>query len=395
MADDKDYKLKTRLAHMGRAPEDYYGVVNPPIARTSTILYEDLAAYTDPNTEFRYGRMGNPMSAAFEGAMAELECGHKAVSTGSGLSAISLALLSYSKAGDHVLIVDSNYPPMRGFSDQTLSRFGIEVEYYDPMIGTGIADLVRENTAIIYMESPGSATFEVQDVPAIVQVAKNGGIVSIVDNSWASGYLYQPLLNGADVSLMSCTKYIGGHSDINLGVVVVANEDLYKPLKQTALDMGICAGVEDMYYALRGLRTLDVRMKRNSENAQAVIDYLQGRDEVAKIYAPCLSNHAGHEVWKRDFKGMNGMVSILLQPCTKAALHAFVDSLKLFPVGSSWGGYESLLQPQYMKSCRSAVPWSGDIETEGMVLRLQIGFEDVTDLIADLEGGFAAFHAAS
>jgi len=391
---DKKHSLLTRLTHMGRDPEAYHGVVNPPVAKTSTILYPSLAAYTDPNHEFRYGRMGNPMSKAFEESMAELEGGYKAVSTCSGLSAISLALLSFLSAGDHVLVVDSNYPPMRGFCDQTLSRFGVEVEYYDPMIGAGIADLVRENTRVIYMETPGSATFEVQDVPAIVKVAQKSDIVTIIDNSWASGYLYNPIAQGVDVSLMSCTKYIGGHGDINLGVVVARSEVGYQKIKRTALDMGICAPVEDMAVALRGLRTLDIRMKKNAENVQRVMDYLKSRPEVQYIYAPCLEDHPGHAVWKRDYKGMNGIFSIRLRPSSVEAVHAFVDALELFPVGSSWGGYESLLQPQYMKSCRSVTQWSGDVEKEGMLLRLQVGFEDPADLVADLDQAFVAFDKA-
>jgi len=388
---DGDYKLQTKLVHLGRDPDAYHGVVNPPIIRTSTILYETLDAYTNPNTLYRYGRMGNPLSCAFEEAIAELEGGYKAVSTGSGLSAVSLSLLSFLSAGDHVLVVDSNYPPMRGFCDQTLSRYGIDVEYYDPMIDAGIADLVRDNTAVIYMESPGSATFEIQDVPAIVAVAKAHDIVTILDNSWASAYLYHPLAFGVDVSLMSCTKYIGGHGDINLGVVSAADEAVYAKLKRTALDMGLCAGMEDLYNGLRGLRSLEVRMKKNAQNMAAIVEFLQERDEVQKIYYPALPDHAGHDIWKRDFKGVNGVASFLLRPCSKAALHNFVDSLQLFPIGSSWGGYESLLQPQYMKNCRSAVPWSGDIESEGMLLRLQVGLEDVSDLIADLEQGFLNF----
>ncbi len=389
------YALQTRLTHMGRDPEAYFGVVNPPIIRTSTILYPSLAAYNDPDTEFRYARMGNPLSVAFETSIAELEGGYNAVSTCSGLGAISLSLLSFLSAGDHILVVDSNYPPMRSFCDQTLSRYGVEVEYYDPMIGAGIADLVRDNTAVIYMESPGSATFEVQDVPAIVAVAKNNDIVTVIDNSWASGYLYHPLSFGVDVSVISCTKYIGGHGDINLGAVIAADEELYAKLKETALNIGVCAGMEDLYGALRGMRTLGVRMKQNAENAVAVMDFLQTRDEVQKIYYPALPDHAGHDVWKRDFMGANGVFSILLQPCSKAVLHGFVDALKLFPVGSSWGGYESLLQPQYMGGCRTAVPWSGDISSEGMLLRLQVGLEDPKDLIADFEQAFVCFNADS
>ena len=264
---------------------------------------------------------------------------------------------------------------------------GVETEYYDPMIGAGIEDLIRENTRMIYMESPGSATFEVQDIPAITKVAKARGVMTVTDNTWSAGMLSKPLALGSDISLQSATKYIGGHSDINLGVSVAGSEAHYKRLKQTAVDLGICAGPEDMYLALRGLRTLKVRMKQNAQNALRVIEWLKGRDEVEKIYHPSLEDHAGHEIWTRDFNGANGLLSIRLRPSSKEAVHAFVDALDMFPIGSSWGGYESLLQPQYLSKCRTAVPW----EHEGGMLRLQIGLEDPEDLIADLEQAFAKF----
>lgn len=388
---DKNRQFQTRLIHLGRAPKEYFGIVNPPISRTSTILFPSLDAYEDKDRKYRYARMGNPLSDKFECAMAEIENGHAAISTPSGLTAITTSLLAFLKSGDHVLVTDSLYQPSRLFCDNVLTRFGVEVEYYDPLIGAGISGLIRNNTTVIYMESPGSATFEIQDVPAIVQAAKARNIITIADNSWSAGLLFRPLDHGADISLQSCTKYVGGHSDINLGVSVARTPELYKQLKKTALDLGVCAGAEDLYLALRGLRTISLRMRQCAENAMIVAEWLKGRNEVQRLYFPALESDPNHALWKRDFSGTNGLLSILLRPAPKAAVSAFVDSLELFPVGSSWGGYESLLQPQYLKTCRTAVPWRED----GALLRLQIGLEDPQDLIKDLEQAFAKFEAAS
>lgn len=388
---NKNIRLQTRLIHLGRAPEEYFGVVNPPISRTSTILMPSLEAYEDKDWKYRYARMGNPLSDKFERAMAEIENGHGAISTPSGLTAITTSLLAFLKSGDHLLVADSLYQPTRSFCDNLLSRMGVETEYYDPMIGAGIAGLIRDNTAVIYIESPGSATFDVQDVPAIAAAAKARNVITIADNSWSAGLLFRPLEHGVDISVQSCTKYVGGHSDVNLGAAVARTLELYERLKKTALDLGVCAGAEDMYLALRGLRTLSLRLRQCGENAITVVQWLKGRPEVQRVYFPALANSPGHDIWKRDFSGTNGLLSILLRPAPKAAVHAFVDSLELFPVGSSWGGYESLLQPQYLKTCRAAVPWTED----GALLRLQVGLEDPQDLIEDLGQAFAKFEAAS
>ncbi len=385
---NKDHKENTKLAHIGTAPEEYFGIVNPPIARASTILYPSLAAYEDPNHKYRYGRMGNPLSEKFERAIAEIENGFNAVSTPSGLTAITLALMSVLKAGDHALIVDSLYPPARDFCNEVLTRFGVEVEYYDPRIGQDIRDLIKENTALIYMESPGSGTFEVQDVPSIVNVAKAKNIKTIIDNTWAAGILFKPLTHGVDYSLQSATKYIGGHSDINMGVVVASNEENYKLLKRTALNRGDCASAEDLYLGLRGLRTLTLRMKQAGENALKVATWLKEQKGIADVLYPALSHSPDHKLWKRDFTGANGVFSIVLEKASKDSVHKFVDSLELFPIGSSWGGYESLLQPQYLSKYRTIIKRP---EGEGAILRLQIGLEDPEDLIADLDQALKVF----
>ncbi len=376
----KKHQKETRLMHMGRNPDDYFGVVNPPICRTSTILYKDLDAYFDPNTKFRYGRVDNPLSTAFEAAISELEGGHNAITSPSGFSAISTALFAFLKAGDHILIVDSCYPPTRFFANQQLQSFGVEVEYYDPCIGAGIKDLIRDNTAVIYLESPGSATFEVQDVPAIVKEAKSQGVITIMDNTYSAGVLFKPLEHGVNISVQSAAKYLGGHSDVNLGVAVADTPAHYKTLKSCAVNLGICASAEDLYLSMRGLRTLEMRLDYAQKNMSPVLEWFKTRTEVQKLYSPMLEGNAGHDIWKRDFTAANGVFGVLFDhKYSIDNIARFVDSLELFPVGSSWGGYESLIQPQDMKSYRDN--WT----EQGVFIRFQIGNENPNDLIADLE----------
>lgn len=384
----KDYKEKTKLAHAGLAPDEHFGIVNPPIARASTILYPSLDAYEDPGHKYRYGRMGNPLAEKFELAMADLEHGFNAVTTPSGLSAITLALMSVLKTGDHALLVDTLYPPARDFCNDVLARFGVDIEYYDPRIGGGIEKLIKSNTAVVYLESPGSGTYEIQDIPAITKVTKAKGIKTIIDNTWSAGILLKPLDHGVDYALQSCTKYIGGHSDLNMGVVVARDEELYRPLKRTALNRGDCAAAEDLYLAIRGLHTMPLRLKEAGESALKVATWLKKQKGVADVLYPALKSSPDYKLWKRDFTGANGILSIVLEQSSKQAVRAFVDALDLFPIGSSWGGYESLLQPQYLKKYRTA---TSRPENEGAILRLQIGLEDTDDLIADLDAGLKVF----
>ncbi len=382
MSSDENWEKETKLMHTGRKPEDYFGVVNPPICRTSTILYKDYAAYADPNTKFRYGRVNNPLSCAFEEAIAELEGGYNAITASSGFNAISTVFFSFLKTGDHVLIVDSCYPPTRFFANAQLKNLGIEVEYYDPMIGEGIKELIRDNTTMIYLESPGSASFEVQDAPAIVKQAKERGILTVMDNTYSGGILFRPLERGVDVSVQSAAKYIGGHSDVNLGVAVAADEATFKKLKSAAINIGVCAGAEDLYLAMRGLRTIEMRLKQAQANMSEVLDWFKNRGEVQELFSPTIETAHGHDIWKRDFSGANGVFGVLFdEKYTDADIGRFVDALTLVPVGSSWGGYESLIQPQDMHAYRSN--WT----KKGVFLRFQIGFENPSDLIADLEKG--------
>jgi cystathionine beta-lyase len=387
--EDKNYGKNTNIMHSGRAPDEYFGIVNAPVSRSSTILYPSLDAFEDPNHLYKYGRYGTPTTKHFEAAMAELEGGFGACVAPAGSCAISTAIWAFLKAGDHFLMVDSAYSPTRDFCDNILARYGVEVEYYDPFIGADIKDLIRDNTTAIFMESPGSATFDVQDVPAIVAAAKAKGVLTILDGSWSSGILFKPFDHGVDISIHSASKYICGHSDIMLGVAIARTEELYKTLRKAVIDLGVCAGPDDMFLALRGLRTLPIRIKEAGQRAASVIDGIKNHSAVQKIYYPALTDHPNHDIWKRDFSGANGIFSVLLKPKTKAATRRCIDALDLFPIGSSWGGYESLLQPQRL-TARSASPWT----QEGALLRFQVGLEDTDDLIKDLNQAFDAFEAA-
>ncbi|MDH5723153.1 MAG: cystathionine beta-lyase [Alphaproteobacteria bacterium] len=381
MSKNKNLSKETRTIHSGYDPSEYYGIVNAPVVRTSTIIYKDLAAYESPDTKFRYGRYTTPLVENFCSGLTELENGYASLVASSGLSAITTALMAFLKTGDHVLLVDSLYPPARFFANRVLTKMGIEVEYYDPKIGAGIEKLVKDNTAVIYMESPGSATYDVQDVPAIVKVAKKYDIITMLDNSWASGVFYNPLDHGVNLSILSVTKYINGHSDAMLGAVVADSEKIFKQLQKCARDLGVCAGSEEVSLSLRGLKTIHIRMKEAGERALVVAKWLEKSKHISRVYHPALPSHPSHKLWKRDFSGCNGLITIVLKPYEREAVRQFIEGMEIFAIGSSWGGYESLMQPQYMEQYRSAVKW----EEKGFVLRLQIGFEDPKDLIADLE----------
>ncbi|HBR68817.1 MAG TPA: cystathionine beta-lyase [Rhodospirillaceae bacterium] len=386
----KKYREATELVHLGIAPEEYFGIPNPPIVRTSTILYPSVEAYRNPDHKYRYGRLGTPLSDRFEKAMTELEEGFGTVSTGSGVSALTLALMSFVKSGDHILVTDSVYPPTRDLCERYLKNFGIETEYYDPLIGGGISSLIRDNTSVIFLESPGSSTFEMQDVPAIAAAAKKRGVITIIDNTWAAGLRFKPIQHGVNISMQAATKYIGGHSDVNLGFLVADNEEHYKAIKKTAVDMGLCAAPEDLYLAIRGLHTLKLRMDKAQESAMTVAKWLQGRKEIQRVLFPALPDDPGHTILKRDFTGACGVFGIVLQPASNETVTKFIESLELFPIGSSWGGYESLIRPEYVRKYRTAVPWA----EKGALLRLQIGLEDPQDLIEDLEQGFGKIKLA-
>jgi cysteine-S-conjugate beta-lyase len=307
----------------------------------------------------------------------------------SGLSAISTALLSVLSAGDHLLVTDSAYGPGRHFCDGVLKRFGVETTYYDPHVGAGIAALMRPNTKAVLTEAPGSQTLEMQDVPAIAAVAAAHGAFTIMDNTWATPVYFRPLDHGVDIALMAATKYVVGHSDAMMGTVA-ANERAWPLLKAFHGDSGLCAGPDDVNLALRGLRTMAVRLQRHQASALAVAEWLQGRPEVAKVLYPALPSDPGHAIWKRDFRGASGLFSFVTKPCDRKAVAALLDGLAYFGLGYSWGGFESLAILADPRKMRTATTW----DEPGHLVRLNIGLEDPADLIADLEAGFARMNAA-
>ncbi|WP_179562671.1 cystathionine beta-lyase [Sphingomonas sp. R3G8C] len=388
----------TQTLHAGRDPAANFGVVNPPVYHCSTVLFDSVEQLLETRRDrasgayvgFTYGREGTATTRAFEDAITLLEGGYRAVTTSCGLGAICAALTAFLSAGDHLLIVDSLYGPARAFCEEFLKKFGVDVTYYRPSIGAGIEALIKPNTRVIYMESPGSLTFEMTDVPAITAVARARGIKTVFDNTWSSPVNFRPLEHGVDVSINAATKYISGHSDLMLGVAV-CTEEAFIPVKKTASGSGYCGGPDDIYMALRGLRTLPLRMKQHHASALAVAQWLQARPEVAQVMYPALPDDPGHAIWKRDYDGASGLFGVVLNACTDTQFAAMLDHMDLFKLGYSWGGYESLVVPTYPSDLRSEVTW----EAPGPSLRLHVGLEDVDDLIADLERGFARMHAAA
>jgi cystathionine beta-lyase len=382
-----DLKQNTRLVTGGREPHEYHGFVNPPVYHASTVLYRTAEDFLAHRSRYQYGRRGTPTSEALENALRDIEgpqCAGVALLP-SGLAAVSVALLSVLQTGDHILVTDSAYFPTRKFCDGILTRYRIATTYYDPLIGAGISALMRPNTRAVFVEAPGSLSFEIQDIPAIAAAAHAKGAVVVMDNTWATPLYFRAFAKGVDLAIQAGTKYIGGHSDVMLGTVS-ANNATWARLKDTAGTMGLCVGPDDMYLGLRGLRTMGVRLARHYEAGMTVARWLAQRPEVAHVLHPALETHPGHALWKRDFSGASGLFSIILKPVPLAAAHAFLNELTLFGIGASWGGYESLAVPFDCTPMRSATPW----KPGGPTIRFHIGLEDVSDLIADLERGFAA-----
>ncbi|MCL4744517.1 MAG: cystathionine beta-lyase [Burkholderiaceae bacterium] len=411
--------VASRLTEVARRFDRPIATVNLPVHRASTVLFDTLeaAAATGVATmagergASTYGTAGTPTTYALMDALAELEGGGvacRAALAPSGLSAIATALLAFAKTGDHVLISDSVYGPTRVLAEGVLARLGIETSFYHPLVGAGIADLMRANTRIVFTESPGSYTFEVQDIPAICRVARERGAITMVDNTWASPVFARPFDWGVDVSLLALTKYWSGHADLLMGAMVV-REPLWPAMWAAVRQLGVCVGGDDAYLILRGMRTLDVRMRRHEANALAVARWLQTRAEVARVLHPALESHPGHALWKRDFSGSTGLFSFELRrdallgegaaPAAPGAdadarvqrkLAALCERRRYFRIGYSWGGYESLIMPAKIATLRSVDPWTG-----GPLVRLHTGLEEPAELIADLEAGFEAMRAAA
>ena len=353
------------------------------------MLFSSIKELRDPPLGYGYARRGSPSQTALADLMCELEHGSYCRLTSCGLLAITGTLLALVKAGDHILVPDSVFFPTRHFCNHTLSRLGVEITYYDPHVGADIENLVRPETTLIYTESPGSDTFEIQDIPAITKVAKAENLTVVMDNTWATPLFYRPMEHGVDVSISSATKYITGHSDALLGIII-ANEKLAPQLEKAQSALGLCPGAEEVFSALKGLRTLDVRMQKHQETALQLAMWLEERAEVERVLHPALPSFRGHDLWKRDFDGSSGLFSIVLQPCSDEALAAMVDHLQLFGIGWSWGGYESLIVPLGSKAARTVTDW----EPVGPLLRIHAGLEHIDDLTADLEKGFKRLGAA-
>jgi cystathionine beta-lyase len=385
---NKSHGDRTRLVHAGRDPWEQHGFVNTPIYRGSTVLFRTTDDLLNRRNRYSYGTKGTPTTDSLADAWTDLAGAAGTVLTPSGLAAITIALLSCVKAGDHILVTDSAYRPTRTFCGTILARMGVETTYYDPLIGDGIGALMRPNTTAVLTEAPGSQSFEMQDVPAIARAAHAHGAVVLMDNTWATPLLFPPHERGVDLAIEAGTKYLSGGSDLLLGLVS-ANERCWKALHETFDAFAMCPGPEDVFLALRGMRTMALRLREHETQALTVARWLAARPEVERVLHPALETDPGHAIWKRDFKGSSGLFSIILNPCSPEALAAFLDGLELFGMGYSWGGFESLVIPFDCATYRTATPWN----PAGPALRFHIGLEDVDDLLADLDEGFARLRA--
>jgi cystathionine beta-lyase len=387
----KGQQAETRLVTAGRDTEAQKGFINPPVVHGSTVLYpsaEDLHAHRG---EFTYGRHGTPTTRALQETLMALE-GPQCAGVGiapSGLAAISTTLLAVLKAGDHLLVCDNVYRPSRNFCNGVLARYGVEITYFDPLVGGAIDKLFKANTRAVLVEAPGSQSFEMPDIPAIATVAHERDALVIDDNTWATPLFHRSLDCGVDISMQAATKYIGGHSDIMFGTIS-ANARTWPTIAENIRLLGVCAGPDDVFLALRGMRTLAVRLNQHYRSGLEMARWLASRAEVQRVLHPALESDPGHAIWKRDFTGASGLFSIVLKPAPQKAVDALLDAVKLFGMGYSWGGFESLIIPFDCDSYRTATKWAPG----GPTLRLHIGLENLDDLKADLESGFAAFNAA-
>lgn len=384
---------ETRYISAGRDQHQSGRSVNPPIVRASTFLFNSIEEIeTSAETPFDgafYGRLGTPTTFSFEKAMSDAEGGFRSIATASGLSAIVSVLFAFLKQGDHLLIVDSVYDPVRRFCKRVLEGMGVVISYYSPSLGSNIEQMILPNTRLIYLESPGSGTFEIQDVRAIVEVAKRHDIVTAIDNTWATPVYFRPIELGVDISIHSATKYICGHSDAVLGVVTT-NQQTWSSVRQASQDLGACAGSEECNLGLRGLRTLAVRMAQHQSTGLVLAKWLSTRPEVSRVFHPALEGSEGHSHWKRDFHGSSGLFSVELGGLSEDSVRRFAAALHLFSIGFSWGGFESLVLPVYPHKARVTSAWTGS----SPILRVHAGLENCDDLVADLSNAFSLVGAS-
>ncbi len=385
---NKTRSYQTILSHIGRDPQKYFGLVNVPITRGSTILFDNLKKFENLDQEYSYGRMGNPSCESVEKIITKLEKAAGTVLAPSGLSAITSAIFSCTKMGDEILVSDSVYEPTRKLCDNLLAKFGVKTIYFNPNIGEEIAELITEKTSTIFLESPGSLTFEVQNLPLIAKIAKKHNISVIIDNSWATPLYYRPLLLGADIVVHAATKMFAGHSDVMAGTIS-ANKSHWSQLKKTHQLSGLCLSPDDAYLIARGLRTLPIRLQAQMKGAIKLASWLEKQNLVKRVLHPALPSHPDHKIFKRDFSGSGSVFSIILQPAAKKALASLIDNLQLFGLGFSWGGYESLVMPAWPEKIRIAQKW----KEKGQLLRIHVGLEDIDDLKADLEAGLKRYAA--
>ena len=382
------YKNDTKIILAGKDKNNEPSFVNSPIHRGSTVLFKNVADMKknikNKNSQIlSYGRFGSPSTFEFERAIAKIDKGYSAVATSSGTAAIVASLLAVLKTGDHILMTDSAYGVSRNLAKGLLSNMGVTTTFYKPNIGKEITNLIQINTKLIFMESPGSLTFEIQDIPLLVELAKKHNLITIIDNTWATSLFFKPFYNGIDISIQSATKYIVGHSDAMLGVITT-NKKYTSCIREAAHNLGSCPGPEDIYLGIRGLKTLSIRLQKHQENAFKVIEWLKTQQEVNKILYPAMPDNIGYKIWKRDFIGASGLFGITLKNTKKSLVNKMLNNLKLFNMGYSWGGYESLILPVEPEKLRETYNWENNCGN----LRLHIGLEDPDDLINDLKDNF-------
>jgi len=384
----KKIKKDTKLVLTGRKPFDNHGIVNPPIYRTSTVLFKNTKelgkAITNRFNQTYYGRYGTPTTFALEEGIAEIENGYRTIATSSGMSSISITLLSFLSKDDHCLISDCTYFPTKKFAVKILSKFGVKVEFYDPTNIDSLKKRINRKTKLIFMESPASLTFEIEDISEITKIAKKRKIITVMDNSWATPFYFLPINHGIDVSILAATKYISGHADTMLGLITVKNEKLFLKIKDNAVSLGDWPGPQECYLSLRGLRTLSARLENHRSSALKIARLLENNDKVSKVLHPALPKNDNYELWSKYFTGSTGLFSFILKEQSKSKVYKMIDKLELFKLGFSWGGYESLILPVFPKNERKIARWN----EKGILLRIHVGLENVDDLIEDLFKSF-------